>query len=146
MRGFSVVCGVCVILFASCQKKDKAQYSTWMVSNDKFSTNHVNVESGKAIAFMRSYDADYSFGMMFRFGGLPQANDYGLNCDTLNPAFVCISFLYKGHGYIPSPFTLERLYASLVNNKSRLTLPPAWFVNGYDPADSVLIQGEFNQP
>lgn len=36
--------------------------------------------------------------------------------------------------------------ASKVNGKARFVLEPIWYVYFDNPADSVLVSGEFNEP
>jgi len=149
----AIVCALCLCNNA-CKKEDNRQYSTWYVNEERFSTNDVKTDMGKAVALIFT-NSKYSggtapngFSITFNTGslngGFPTSGSFKLDCSQQNPQWACMSILFKDKGYFPK--TNEYLKATLENGKARYSLEPTWFYNELNYQDSILVKGTFNQP
>ncbi len=147
MKKLSYILYVLLLLpFANCKKKDTRNFSYWQVNQDKFSTNEVSVEEGKARHEINTSNHTNGFQIVFNLGYFPMDGKFVLNDTTSNPSCVGIDVIYNDTGYLPKPSNNLFLIASDNNNKGSYTIPPVWFYNSYRNTDSVLVQGVFNQP
>lgn len=139
-----------LIIFGACRKSTPAQYSTWVVNNDTFSTNEVSVDQGKAtLHFFTSdiYAHKPGFYFVFNLGSFVVYDSLKLDCSLQDPSWVCLDIMYDDTGYIAHGTHPEYIQSTLVNGKARYTLQPTWFYNSYRPAeDKILVSGVFNEP
>lgn len=136
-----------LLLFLSCGKKEKKQFSSWQVSGATFSTNDVDGTVGKAMCVLSSNDPANRFELSFRLGGFPHAGTYYLRrVPGNNPDSVDMGIAWKGNYYMPALSNVQGLAASVVNDKFSYQLLQGWFVNYADASDTVLVSGTFNEP
>jgi hypothetical protein len=134
-----------LLSFANCKKKDNRNYSYWQVNQDKFSSNNVSVDIGKAIASFSCNDFVNNFTIAFHFSFLPLTGTYPINkSSNQNPDSVILNFYYNGNFYLPKKSGY--LNIGSINGKTQCTLPPTWYCNYSNSNDSVLINGTFNEP
>ncbi|MBS1644688.1 MAG: hypothetical protein JST36_06575 [Bacteroidetes bacterium] len=146
--------GIFILFLTACKKSTPAQYSTWVVNNDTFSTNEVSVDQGKArLHFFSNSIRDFShkrmfgFDMTFNSGSFVVYDSLKLDCSSQDPAWVCLGIMYDDTGYVAHGTHPEYIQSSIVNGKARYTLQPTWFYNTYRPAeDKILVSGVFNEP
>jgi hypothetical protein len=138
-----------IVLIVSCKKKEKPNVSTWTVNGETF-TATADVSIGKAIAILSSNDIKNRFSITFYQSypeHLPREGDWLINTGhDQDPNRVFIDFYYNNQFYIISPNEIKYLEASTLNEKASYTLNPTWYISYNNPADSVLIQGTFNEP
>jgi hypothetical protein len=136
---------ICLLSFANCKKKDNRNYSYWQVNQDKFSSNNVKLDIGKAITVLSCSDNGNNFNFTSLYSHFYTPGIYPLKqSSSYNPDSVGACFYYKGKFFIP--MYSGYLVAASVNGKIQCTLAPTWFSNYYDTKDSVLINGTFNEP
>lgn len=151
----AIVCALCLCNNA-CKKEDNRQYSTWYVNEERFSTNDVKTDMGKAVALIFT-NSKYSggtapngFSITFNTGslngGFPTSGNLKLDCSQQNPQWACMTILYNELGYVAKEIDSNRIYASSENNKASYILKPTWFYNASNAFDSILVKGTFNQP
>jgi len=137
-------------VFVACKKEESRQYSYWVVNNDSFSTNEVNVTIGKAIALLTSNDKNNRFTISFDISmgeSLPSTGQFPIRRGILqHPDSAVVNFYYKSNFYVARKQNASRLVASLPNGKVRYELTPDWFYNYYNLDDSIWIKGIFNEP
>ena len=137
---------ILLLQFTNCKKKDTRNYSYWQVNQDKFSTNDITVEEGKARHEINTSNHTNGFQIVFNLGYFPTDGKYKLDYTSSNPSCVGVDIIYNDTGYLPKPSNTIFLIASAINNNPCYTLLPVWFYNSYRNTDSVLVQGVFNQP
>lgn len=127
----------------SCKKDRQKQYSTWYINGQKFTTNDVRVDAGKAIYIISSNN--FTEGFSLTLFHKVSSGTVNIDCDNNNPTFGCLAITHLDTGYIPKPPL--QLAANLINRKSSYLLREAWFYNSYRPdEDSILVKGVFNEP
>lgn len=142
---FIASCTLLLFFFTCCKKSDNRQYSYWYVNKDSFSSNNISLDIGKAIAVLQCLDSKNNFTIGFHFPYLPTNGTFPIllgsshNPDSVNVVFYCNDKYYI-------PFKDCNLLSSSNNGKSMFTLAPVWYKNYYNPNDSVLIHGTFNEP
>jgi hypothetical protein len=134
-----------ILSFANCKKKDMRNYSYWQVNQDKFSSNNVRLEQGKAVTVLACSDNGNNFTIYSEYSRIKIPGTYAIKqSSSNNPDSISAGFYYKGKCYIS--MHSGYLVAGSVNGKIQCTLAPTWFSNYYDTKDSVLINGTFNEP
>jgi hypothetical protein len=138
-----------IVLIVSCNKKEKPNVSTWTVNGETF-TGMAEVSLGKAIAILSSNDIKNRFSITFYQSypeHLPREGKWPISAGSgQDPNRVYVDFHYNNKVFIISPSKIKYLEASTINEKASYTLNPTWYISYDNPADSVLIQGTFNQP
>lgn len=128
----------------SCKKDEPKQFSTWYVNGQKFTTNDVRYDKGKARNEISSNNQTDRFDIYFNLGELPITGNFLINCSQQNPHWCCMAIIYQGKGYVEPKNAF--IYASFYNGKARYTLDETWFYNELDNNDSILVKGTFNEP
>ncbi|SDE86005.1 hypothetical protein SAMN05216464_11086 [Mucilaginibacter pineti] len=130
-------------LAIGCKKKEQLKESTWTANGETF-TAVAKPSLGKAIAVLASDDAHNRFSIAFNAPYFPTEGTLTLGTPAAD-GDVNVNFYYHDVFYIQlnSNTTVN---VSLFNNKTHYTLPPLWFFNYYNHADSVLIAGDFYEP
>ena len=132
------------LLLAACGKE--AQYSTWTVNGEGFSTNETATTEAlrQGISGLGGGTAENRFGLNFYVGELPENGRYLI---VQNPEHyygeVKIGIYFHNQYYHPSLSEHKYLEASFINKKVSYYLPPTWFVGS---SDSVLVEGTFKEP
>jgi hypothetical protein len=147
MKNILFISFLFTVAIAGCDKKGKNQYSNWTIDGENFSSNNVTTVIGKARMDMGCSDVN-RFGISFNLGfELPTAGSFAIqHISGQDPDSVSVGF-YKGSlFYVISPSSAGIISCSEANKKARYTLTPTWFVNYHNAQDSVLINGEFNEP
>ena len=147
MKKLSYILYVLLLLsFTNCKKKDTRNFSYWQVNQDKFSSNNVNVDIGKAIASIGINEINNSFQITFHFPSFPLSGSFPLagRYSNAHPDSVTMNFYYKQNFYVPKKSGL--LIVNDNNGKSTFVLNTTCFENYYDSKDTVLINGTFNEP
>jgi hypothetical protein len=135
---------ICLLFFSNCKKKDNRNYSYWQVNQDKFSTNDITVDEGKARHDMYAKNFTNNYSIRFNLGYFPVSDSFKIDCSLAAFSWVCFTITYNGIGYInPKKSYLKALS---VNGNPQYQLSPTWFYNENKFSDSVLVQGVFNQP
>jgi hypothetical protein len=137
---------ICILFFANCKKKDTRNYSYWQVNQDKFSSNNVSVDIGKAISTVGINEIINSFHITFHFSTLPISGNFPLagRYSHAHPDSVTLNFYYKENFYVPQKSGL--LIVNEKSGKSSFFLNSTCFENYNDAKDTVLITGTFNEP
>ncbi len=145
MKKISCLVFCLLFLWTSCTKNNKAVYSTWYVNSEKFSTNDVRADEGKAVHEIQGNDFNNRFFLTFNLDYFPENGSLPIRCgNTSNPESACLVITYHSIGYLgPHNAFLE---ASSSKGKVSYTLIPTWFYNEKDVNDSLSISGIFNQP
>jgi hypothetical protein len=160
MKKIALFPGMLGLFLVACHKDKKhdpepepiiRQYSYWTVNGDSFSTNHVEATIGKARMDLYSENAANLFFISFNFGfELPKNGNFTISHlndpDSANFAYVHVSFHYHDSVFLIANNEHAILSAHFANDKAQYILDPTWYVNYENPLDSVLIQGEFNEP
>ncbi len=146
MKKLSYILYVFLLLpFTNCKKKDTRNFSYWQVNQDKYSSNNVRFDKGKAITVFSCSDIGNNFYFSsipshFYFSGIYPFKQSASN----NPDSISVAFYYKGNCYIP--LHSGYLKTDNINGKIQCTMLPTWYSNYYDSKDTVLINGTFNEP
>jgi len=138
-----VMIALCLLVTVySCKKKDENQFSTWYVNGQKFSTNDVGVDGGKAIYILstNTFGIDSNgFEIVINNGGIHPT--HWLDCYT----DMCFKLIYNG-GYYTGRLP-GRITSSFNNDRNSFKLNEAWIYNSYTPEeDSILVSGIFSEP
>ena len=136
------LCGA-VLLISACKKEVPSSPSQWTIKGESFESNKVYKDQGKAIAMLQTYNSENGFIIIMRSGRSAPA-EAQIKCDTTNPMFWCMRMYYNGIAYInPRNASLK---VGMLNGHRSYFLPPAWFYNASNPADSTEVSGYFNEP
>ena len=152
MKNLILILLIILLLFA-CKKETPKQFSYWKMDEQTYSSNNVTTSIGKAIANVNCHDRNrfditfYSFSISHP-NSLPDAGEFLLVKDNpTQKANMVLLYLYIDTvSYAPSPSETKYLKAERVEGKIKYTLPPMWYVNYYNPNDSVFVEGIFNEP
>ena len=146
LKKLSYILYVLLLLsFTNCKKIDTRNFSYWQVNQDKFSSNNVRLEQGKAVTVLACSDNGNNFTIYSEYSRINTPGTYAIKqSSSNNPDSISVSFYYKGNCYIS--MHSGYLVAGSVNGKIQCTLAPTWFSNYYDSKDTVLINGTFNEP
>lgn len=136
-------------LLIACNKEKPKQYSYWTINGQEYSSNNVEAAEGhnRPLAILGSYDS-VRFDISFKQGYLPTEGNWPLATlsSSNDPTKANMGFYFGTTPYIVSEHNTNLLQASANNDKARYSLSPTWFINYHDPADSILIEGTFNEP
>ena len=136
------------LLLAACGKE--AQYSTWTVNGEGFSTNRTEVMEAyrQGLSGLAGGELENRFSIDFNFGELPSSGKYIIHYVRSNTHYyeALIGFWYNSNPFYPSPSEEKYLEASQKNGKVSYHMPPTWFINGRNSNDSVLVEGTFKEP
>ncbi|HET8572645.1 MAG TPA: hypothetical protein VFL76_02130 [Edaphocola sp.] len=126
----------------SCKKDKRKAFSTWSVNGQKFSTNDVRLDFGKAIYILstNNFDRDSNgFLIVINGGGVLPA--HRLDC----PTDMCFKIRYKANYYVGK--LPGRVTSSYNNHRNSFNLNETWFYKmNYTAEDSVLVKGVFSEP
>jgi hypothetical protein len=144
IAGITLLLGI-VLLIDACKKDEKSQYSYWQVNDDKFSTNDVTRRIGGKESSLRANNASNNFSLSFAGSGwFPPPDSCPVLCGMAVQNWACLVFTYNDIMYY-SGRREAWLIASSVDGNASYSLKPTWFYNT-SLADSVLVQGVFNEP
>ena len=136
-------------------KKDPQKhnrYSEWIFNGQTHRSNNVEAETtsddpkaggGNTIVGLYCHDAGNRFALSFSGDELPITGSWALKYGI---DFKGVSFHVDTMYYRLSPHTTNSLTATEDNGKASYHMPPIWLYRPYDPNDSVLVQGTFNEP
>ena len=143
-----VLCLACIWL--ACKKEAPKQYSYWTINGQEYSSNNVDAEEGHNRPYSSFGSHDHvRFDMSFKQGYLPIEGSWTLITPSTigNPDRAYLAFYIDTVAYAPSEYNTSQLEPSAYNSKARYSLGPTWFINFHHPtADSLLIEGTFNEP
>jgi hypothetical protein len=139
-----------LLFYAGCRKE--APYSTWTVDGRAFQCNNVekydgNPKGGTPGPGLACRVDGSGFEMELRDGFVTSGTVPLIYDDNYYDGYTGINFYVDTSYYILAPHTTSQLTAtSRGRGLASHHLPPTWFHYYYDPTDSVLITGTFNEP
>lgn len=137
-------------IWLACNKEKPKQYSYWTINGQKYSSNNVAATEGhnRPLSVLSCHDS-IRFDLHFMQGYLPTEGSWALATlsSSNDPSNAILGFYFGPTPYIVSEHNTNHLEASVYNDKARYSLAPTWFINFHHPtADSILIEGTFNEP
>jgi hypothetical protein len=142
-----------VLMFGiACNKENRHPYSDWTVNGRAFRSNNIEKYGGNPKASTPSpslscRDFENRFALSLD-DGFDVRGEIPLVFDSIQQdGTTGISFYVDTSYYILSQHMVSKLIATdRWKGLASYYLPPTWFHYFYNPSDSVLISGTFNEP
>ncbi|MBL7705397.1 MAG: hypothetical protein JNM21_07585 [Taibaiella sp.] len=137
----------------SCKKsKEPSQFSDWKVNGTEYRSNNVTIITTKGAAVMECRESEGFAFVWLTSTGFPRgfSGSYPSKIERPNGSGNPREYIYvyhNGHTYIVSSH--EDKYYTISQNppvKVEISVPPTWFVKIDNEADSILVEGVFQEP